>query len=63
MTAVDFGPGELAPYAMTLPRVGEFIPAGERVVIGLRFRAAGTAALERAVQATARGLRLECSPT
>jgi ribosomal protein S3 len=43
--------------------VGELIPAGERVAIGLRFRAASTAQLERAVQATARGLRLECSPT
>jgi hypothetical protein len=63
VTAVDFGPGELAPYAMTLPRVGELIPAGERVAIGLRFRAASTAQLERTVQATARGLRLECSPT
>ena len=59
VTAVNFAPGESAPYALTLPRVGELIPAGERVGASLRFRAAGTAELERAVRAAADGLRLQ----
>lgn len=62
VTSVDFSPGEWAPYAMALPRVGELIPAGERVAASLRFRAAGTAELERAMRAAAGNLRLACSP-
>ncbi|HEU5270863.1 MAG TPA: hypothetical protein VFU36_13135 [Jatrophihabitans sp.] len=62
VTAIDFTPGEPAPYAAVLPRVGERLPAGERVAAGLRFRAARTAELERAVHAAADGLRLRCEP-
>ena len=62
VTADDFTPGEPAPYAAVLPRVGERLLAGERVAAGLRFRAAGTAELERAVRAAADGLRLRCEP-
>lgn len=62
VTAVDFTPGEPAPYAAVLPRVGDRIPAGQRVAASLRFRAAGTAELERAVRAAADGLRLRCEP-
>jgi hypothetical protein len=61
VTAVDFHFGELAPYASMLPRVGERIPAGERVAASLRFRADDTAELERAVRAAADGIRLTCS--
>jgi hypothetical protein len=62
VTSIDFSPGEWAPYAMALPRVGELIPAGERVAASLRFRAAGTAELERAIRAAVGNLRLACSP-
>lgn len=62
VTAVNVPPGEAAPYAAMLPRVGERIPAGERIGASLRFRAAGTAELERAVRAAADGIRLRCAP-
>lgn len=62
VTAVELAADAPAPYAAVLPRVGDRIPAGQRVGASLRFRAAGTAELERAVQAAADGIRLRCEP-
>ncbi|MFL6162983.1 MAG: biotin carboxylase [Jatrophihabitantaceae bacterium] len=60
--AVDFRPGEPAPYAAVLPRVGERLPAGEPVAASMRFRGASSAAVTRAIRAAVAGLRLRCTP-
>lgn len=60
--AVEFVPGEPAPYAVVLPRAGERIPAGEQVAASFRFRASDTATVQRAVRAAVDGLRLRCVP-
>ena len=60
--AVELAPGDPAPYASRLPRVGERIPAGDPVIAGLRFRASGSASVERAIRAAAARLRLRCTP-
>jgi len=62
VAAVELPPGPPASYAAVLPRAGERIPAGQRVGASLRFRAATTAELERAVRAAADGIRLRCEP-
>lgn len=60
--AVEFVPGEPAPYAVVLPRAGERIPAGEQVAASFRFEGSDTATVRRAVRAAVDGLRLRCVP-
>ncbi len=62
VAAVEFVPGDPAPYTAALPRVGERIPAGEQVAASFRFEGADTATVERAVRAAVDGLRLRCVP-
>jgi hypothetical protein len=60
--AVELPPGESAPYAVVLPRVGERLTAADPIAAGLRFRGAGTAELTAATRAAAEGIRLRCTP-